>query len=275
MIAGLLRPDAGRTTVFGAPVDAGNPNLTSTNYMVAAVLAITAISGYIEQATGRLSPVDLAEEALGGSGARSEMDMALPGLFVFAIMLLIFPVAMALARENESGTLRRLQLSRLTSFDLLAGLSLVQVLIGAMAVLLAYAAALAMGFKSQGPLWAGVLVCVIAAFAVIGVGLLVACFSRSVTEAFILGNFPLMLLMFFSGAMLPIPKVPLVTLGAFTVGLWDWIPTTHAVSAMNKILGIGLGPDDCLYELISLVVLSALYFAVGVWLFKRRRLAPA
>jgi len=270
-----------KALVAPPPAGASRPQLvymgdmTSTSYMVAAVLAITAVSGYLEQAAGVRYPVELVEKPLGGSGGRSELDLALPGLFVFAVMLLIFPVAMALAREGESGTLRRLQLSRVTSFDLLAGLSLVQVLVGTAAVLLAYAAAVATGFRSQGPLWAGILVCVVATFSVIGVGLLVACFSRSVTEAFVLGNFPLMLLMFFSGAMIPIPKTPLFTLGSVTVGLWDWLPTSHAVSAMNKILGIGLGAGDCLYELVSLLLLSAAYFAAGVWLFRRRRLCAA
>jgi ABC-2 type transport system permease protein len=250
-------------------------DLTSQSYMVAAVLAVTAVSAYLEEASGQRGPVELKERPLGGSGARSELDMALPGLFVFGIILLIFPVAMALARESESGTLRRLMLSRVTSFDLLAGLSLLQVVVGLVAVLCAYATALAVGFKSQGPLWAGLLICAVASFASIGVGLLVACFSRSVTEAFLLGNFPMILLMFFSGAMIPIPKVPIFSVGSVTVGLWDWLPTTHAVSAMNKVMGIGLGLRESAYEMVSLALLSGLYFAAGVWLFKRRRMVAS
>jgi ABC-2 type transport system permease protein len=247
-------------------------DLTSQSYMVAAVLAITAVSSYIEKAADQRSPVDLVEVPLGGSGARSELDLALPGLFVFGIILLLFPVAMSLAREVESGTLRRLQLSRVTAFDLLAGLSMLQIVVGMVAVLCTFGTALAIGFRSQGPLWAAMLVCVITTFSIVGVGLLVACFSRTVTEAFILGNFPMILLMFFSGAMMPIPKVPLFSVGSVTVGAWDILPTAHAVSAVNKILGIGLGLGDVLYELVSLVVLSALYFGAGVWLFKKRRM---
>lgn len=248
-------------------------DLTSQSYVVAAVLAITAVSTYVEASSGVRLPVDLVEKPLGGSGARSELDMALPGVFIFGIVLLLFPVAMSLARESDSGTLRRLMLSRVSAFDLLAGLSLVQVLVGILAVACAYGAALAVGFRSQGPLWVGLLVCVVASFSAIGVGLLVAGVSRSVTEAFLLGNFPMMLLLFFSGSIIPIPKVPLVTLGPVTIGLWDVLPTTHAVSAVNKVMGIGLGLQDVAYELVSLVVLSALYFVVGVKLFQERRMA--
>lgn len=250
-------------------------DMTSTSYMVAAVLAINPIAAYLEQASGAKSPIALVEKPLGGSGARSELDMAIPGLFVIAIIMLIFPVAMALARENENGCLRRLQLSRITAFDLLGGLSLVQVLVGIAAVLCAFATALAVGFESQGPIWAAIAVSTVASFAVIGVGLLVACFSRTVTEAFLLGNFPMMLLLFFSGGMFPIPKVALFTVGPVTVGLWDWMPTTHAVGALNKVLGLGLGLGNILYELTALVLLSALYFFGGVWIFKRRRMTAA
>lgn len=247
-------------------------DMTSQSYLVAAVLAITTASTYIETATAMRGPVDFVEKPLGGSGARSELDLALPGLFTFGIMLLLFPVAMSLARESESGTLRRLMLTRVSAFDLLAGLSLVQVLVGVLAVLCAYGTAFAVGFRSQGPLWLALLVSVIASFASIGVGLIVAGFSRTVTEAFLLGNFPLMLLMFFSGAMVPIPKIPILTVGSVTVGAWDWLPTTHAVAAVNKVLGLGLGLREVVYELVALVVLSLLYFFVGVRIFQRRRM---
>lgn len=250
-------------------------DITSTSYMVAAVLAITAVSAYLEKATDSKSPVELVEKPLGASGARSALDLAIPGVFVLGMILLFFPVAMSLARESESGCLRRLQLTRISSLELLGGISLVQVLVGIVAVLLAFGTALALGFRSQGPVWAAIAITVIGSFAMIGVGLLVACFSRSVTEAFLLGNFPMMLLMFFSGSMIPISKVPVLSVGSIVVGLWDWLPTSHAVAAMNKVLGLGLGVDGVAYELISLVVLSAAYFSLGVWLFRKRRMAAA
>lgn len=250
-------------------------DMASTSYMVTAVLAINVVASYIEAATGQESPIALVEEPLGGSGGRSELDLAIPGMFVLAIIMLLFPVAMSLAREAESGSLRRLQLTRLSAFELLGGVSMVQVLVGVVAVLLAFATARAVGFRSQGPLASAIAIGIIASFATIGVGLLVACFSRSVTEAFLIGNFPMMLLMFFSGAMLPIPKVPLFSLGPVTVGLWDWLPTTHAVGAMNKVLGLGLGIADVMYEVVSSVALSAIYFFLGVWLFRRRRMAAS
>lgn len=250
-------------------------DMASTSYMITAVLAINVVASFIESATGQKGPISLVEEPLGASGGRSELDLAIPGMFVLAIIMLLFPVAMSLARESENGCLKRLQLTGVSAAELLGGVSLVQVLVGIVAVLLAFATATAIGFKSQGPLLAAVSISIVASLASIGVGLLVACFSRSVTEAFLIGNFPMMLLMFFSGAMIPIPKVPLFSFGTVTVGLWDWLPTTHAVAAMNKILGLGLGLREVAYELICLMVLSSVYFLVGIWLFRRRRMSAS
>lgn len=250
-------------------------DMTSTGYLIAAALLMTHAQTYLAAVTGTSGPIDYIEKGLGGSEGRSDFDMALPGLFVFAVILLIFPTAMALARESDGGTLRRLQLTRMTAFDLLGGISLVQMLIGVIAVVLAFLTAVMLGFESRGPVWVAILIACVCSLSVVGVGLLVACFSRTVTEAFIIGNFPMMLLMFFSGAMMPIPKVPLFSVGSVTVGLWDVLPTTHAVSAVNKILGVGVGLDAVVYELVSLVVLSAAFFIVGVVLFRRRRLVAS
>jgi ABC-2 type transport system permease protein len=78
--------------------------------------------------------------------------------------------------------------------------------------------------------------------------------------------------MFFSGAIYPLPRTALFTLGGHAVAIYDFIPATHAVVALNKVLTLGAGLGQVAYELIALVVLSAVYFAAGVWLFQRRHL---
>jgi hypothetical protein len=44
------------------------------------------------------------------------------------------------------------------------------------------------------------------------------------------------------------------------------------VVALNKVLTLGAGLGQVAYELIALVVLSAVYFAAGVRLFQKRHL---
>jgi len=212
---------------------------------------------------------------LGASNARTEFEMYVPALLILAVVMMIFQVSMTVAREVEGGTLRRLQMTNMTAFDLLGGISLTQVLIGVVAVIVTFLTAALLGFHSQGSLWLAVLVGALTSFSIIGVGLIVASLARTVSEAFIYANFPLVFLMFFTGSAFPIPPVPLFTVANRTIGLFDILPPTHAVVALNKVLTLGAGFKDILYEVCALTALSLLYFGIGVWLFQRIRLHKA
>jgi ABC-2 type transport system permease protein len=247
-------------------------DLTNPYYAVAAVMAATAVDEYAMAVTGETRVVGYEEIALGASAARTEFELYVPGLLIFAVVMLVFPAAMDAAREVESGTLRRLQLTRMTSFDFLLGISVVQTLVGVASVLLAFATATALGFRSLGPLWVAILVGALSALSVVGVGLIVAALSRTVTEAFVIANFPLIILMFFSGAIFPIPGIPLFTLAGRRIGLYDFVPLTHGVGALNKVLVLGAGLGDVAFELGALLILTVVYFIIGMWLFQRRHM---
>ena len=247
-------------------------DLTYPYYPLVSIMAYTAVDDFVKQELGQVSPVVLDEVALGASSARTEFEMYVPALLILAVVMMIFQVAMTVAREVEGGTLKRLQMTNMTSFDLLGGISLTQVLIGVIAVIITFLTASLLGFRSQGPLWVAILVGTLTSFSIIGVGLIIACIARTVSEAFIYSNFPLVLLMFFTGAVFPIPVIPLFTIGSRTIGLFDGLPPTHAVVALNKVLTLGAGFKDILYEVTALTVLSLLYFVIGVWLFQKTRL---
>jgi ABC-2 type transport system permease protein len=248
-------------------------DLTQPYYAVAAVMVNSVFEAYVKTALGQPMPVRVTEEPLGASGARTEFENYVPGLLIFAVILLVFSAPMAVAREVEAGTLRRLQITRMRSFDFLGGVTLTQMIVGVIALLLAVA--LLLGFRSQGLLWAAIVIGAIASLSVIGVGLIVACFSRTVTQAFLLANFPLAFFMFFSGAMFPVPRLTVFSIGGQSVALFDILPTSHAIIALQKIFVLGAGVSDVAYELIALTVLSGLYFAIGVWPFKRTQLRAA
>ena len=160
----------------------------------------------------------------------------------------------------------------MTALDLLAGISLSMILLCVITVLLTFFVAVALGFQSLGSIWAAILIGAITAVAIVGVGLIVAAFSNSVSQAFIIANFPLILFMFFSGAVYPLPRIRFFEFAGQVVSIYDVIPSTHAVIALNKILTLGVDLGGVLYELVSLVLLSILYFAIGVWIFHRRHM---
>ncbi len=187
-------------------------DLTNPTYTVAAVMVMTVSDKYISTATGAERPIQLVEIPLGNSAARTEFENYVPALFIFAVILVIFQAAMTAAREVESGTLRRLRLTRMGSFELLGGITVWLVLVALLEVTVTFLVALACGFRSQGSLWLAILVGAITSLSVIGAGMIVAAFSKTVSQAFVIANFPLGLFMFMSGVIYPMPRTPLFTL---------------------------------------------------------------
>jgi ABC-2 type transport system permease protein len=245
-------------------------DLTNPTYTVAAVMVMTVGENYISKAIQAEHPIQLVEIPLGDSAARTEFENYVPALFIFAIILVIFQAAMTAARESESDTLQRLRLTLMNSFELLGGITIWLVLIALMEMGLTFLVALACGFRSQGSLWLALLVGAITSLSVIGVGLIVAAFSKSVSQAFVIANFPLGLFMFMGGVIYPMPRTPLFTLLGHGIAIYDILPTTHAVLALNKIFTQGGGFKDISFELSALTLLSIIYFILGVWAFQKR-----
>ena len=255
-----------RVTLVG---DVGNPY-----YALAAIFANTALDETTRAIIGINRPFEVNEELLGGSASSSEFQIYVPGLIIAATTMMMFSVVIAISRQVESGTLRRLQLTRMTSLDFLGGITLLYLLISLASVGLTFATAVALGFQSRGSMLLAGLICVLVSFTVIGVGLLTACLSRTVARAAVIVNFPLILLLFFSGSVFPMPDITLFSISGRGIGVFDLLPHTHAVLALNKVLSLGVGIGDVLYELAAMLVLSLAFFWIGVWAFKRMHLSP-
>ena len=247
-------------------------DLTNPYYAIGAVMAGNVIDEFVQVQTGDIRPIQFVEIALGASEGRSEFDLYIPGILIISVVMLVFIISMTITHEVEAGTLARLQMTSMKASDLLIGVSLPTVLLGVISLLLTLFVAILLGFNSQGSIWAALLIGGITAVAVVGIGLIVAAFSKSVSQAFIIANFPLIFFMFFSGAVYPIPRIILFQIGGLNISLYDLLPPTHAVMALNKILTLGAGLADVLYEISSLLVLSLVYYLIGIWIFQRRHL---
>jgi ABC-2 type transport system permease protein len=247
-------------------------DLTNPTYTVAAVMVMTVTDRYAQAVTNAPRPVNLIELPMGASAARTEFENYVPGLFIFSVIILIFQAAMTPARDIESGAMRRLRLTRLSALEYLGGTSLWLIMVAMVEVALTFAVSVAFGFRSQGSLWLAMLVTIITCLSVIGTGLIVACFSKTVSQAFVIANFPLGFLMFLTGSIFPLPRTTLFTIFGHGIAIYDFLPPTHAVIALNKIFTLGAGLKDVAFELVALTFLSVLYFGVGVWLFKRSQM---
>ena len=102
--------------------------------------------------------------------------------------------------------------------------------------------------------------------------MIVASFSKTVSQAFVIANFPFGFFMFLSGAAFPVPMGSLFTLWGHDFHLVDLLPPRHAVAALNKVFTLGAGLGDVTFEIAALLIRSVVYFGLGVWLFRRMHL---
>lgn len=244
-------------------------DLTHPYYPLAGVMISAALNQYAETVTGQTSPFVMTEKALGFSASRTEFDIYVPGLLVAAIVMILFSVAITIAREVENGTARRLVMTSMSSFDFLGGITLVYLIISLVSVVITFALAVLLGFHVYGSLFLTGIICLLTAMGAIGAGIITACFSKTMARAAVIANVPLLLLLFLGGTIMPLPYPTLFILWGHHFTFADIFPTTHAVSAINKVLGLGSGLGDITIELIAMLLLSGVYFYVGVRLFKQ------
>jgi ABC-2 type transport system permease protein len=255
---------AGRTPDFVVFGEAGNPK-----YSIGLIFSITGIESLIKKHTAIKPMYTFRERFMGNSEAKSEFDVYAPGIFVFSMIMLILSCSLTFIRDVEDNTMLRLKLSCMTAFDYLIGNTLVQWLIGIISFALTLWLAILLGFNSMGSMWVVLLVCSLTILSVIAVSLMLVSFCRNAAMVMIIGNFPLFILMFFSGSMLPLPRKEIF--GGFALN--DLLPPTHTVLAMNKIFTYGGNVRDISHEILMLGALTIIYFSTGVFLFKMKHLS--
>jgi ABC-2 type transport system permease protein len=214
-------------------------------------------------------------EGIPGTGTFTSFDFLAPGMIVFAILLLTNTVAAGLTREVEKGTLTRLKLSKMTSFDLLFGGMLPWSLIAAAQVVILLAVAILIGFHWQGglnSLLLAVLVGVIGGIASIALGMIIAAFARNDRQAASLGTLISVPTTFLVGAFFPLPQMTIANFWGQPFQLYDILPWTHVLNALRSTLTYGGGWSDISYQVGWAVLLTIILFTIGLGLFSKNRL---
>lgn len=269
----VLPGQGGRGPPTGTSVElSGDPSFSEFGALTSIVEAFT--RAFAEQASGQPTPVTV-EHSVITSRELTPFDFIAPGLMVFAILNLVPAAASALARESESGTLDRVRQSPTGALQLLTGVTLAQMAIASISMALMMLAAVLLGFHSQGSYLLAYLVALGAAVGSVGIGMIIAAFSAKQDEAANIAALVSVPASFLSGSFFALPEVRLFSLGGRDVGLYDFLPTTHAVDALRQVLTFGQGAEDVVFSLVALVALGALFLLVGAVLYKRNRLAPA
>jgi len=247
-------------------------DLTSIEYMISAVWVGEIIDRTVFSLSGTERPFAIKETSLGISGDIDEFDIYIPGILLISIIMLMFTASIAIITEVENKTILRLKLSRVGSFRLLGGISIVQVVVGILSVCVTLMVAIWMGFNYTGSLFILFIVSLLTCLSIMAFSLIIAGFTRTVNEILVVGNFPLFLFMFFTGAAFPLQGKEIFSVAGYSVSLQGLMSPTHAISALKKTLVMDLGMGDIIPEILLIVLLTLLYFLVGVWLFRRRHM---
>lgn len=214
-------------------------------------------------------------EAISGTGSFTTFDYLAPGMMVFAILLLTTTVATALTREVNKGTLTRLKLSNMTSFDLLFGGLLPWSLIAAVQVVILLVVAVLIGFHWQGglnTLLLALFVGIIGGIASISLGMIIAAFARNESQAGNLGTLISVPTSFLVGAFFQLPPVVIANIWGQPFQIYDLLPWTHILNALRSTLTFGGGWDSIAYNVGWAALLTVVLFVIGVVLFSRNRL---
>jgi len=247
-------------------------DLTNVNYLISAVWANEIINEYALQATHNKRIIEVKETALGSSATMTGFDMIVPGILIVSLIMLMFTASIAFVSEVENKTIMRLKLSKLTTFEFLGGISIVQLIVGIISVLLTLLTALLLGFHYEGSISIMIIIASLTSLSIIAFSLIIAAITKSANEVLVVGNFPMFLFMFFTGAAFPLKSAALFTIGGYPINIQGLMTPTHAISALNKTLIMNMDILSIFPEIISIIVLTIFYFLIGGILFKQRHL---
>jgi ABC-2 type transport system permease protein len=247
-------------------------DLTNTNYLISAVWANEIVNEYVLHATNSKRIVILQETALGSSATASSFDIMVPGILIVSLIMLMFTASIAFVSEVENKTILRLKLSKLNVFEFLTGISFVQLLVGIVSVLLTLITAIMLGFKYEGSLVIMIIIAGLTSLSIIAFSLIIASITKTTNEVLVIGNFPMFLFMFFTGAAFPLKSEALFTIAGYPLNIQGLMTPTHAISALNKTLIMKMEISCIFPEIISIIVLTMFYFLIGGIIFKKRHL---
>ena len=247
-------------------------DLTSTGYLVSAVWANEIVNEYALLVTDSKRIIVVKETALGTSATAGGFDMIVPGILIVSLIMLMFTSSIAFVSEVENKTIMRLKLSRLTAFEFLSGISFVQLLVGIASVLLTLLTAILLGFNYSGSLTIMIIIAGMTSLSIISFSLIIAAVVKSANEVLVVGNFPMFLFMFFTGAAFPLHSEPLFSIAGYEINIQGLMTPTHAISALNKTLIMDMDFQSIIPEVISILVLTIIYFLIGGIIFRRHHL---
>ncbi|MCX6271766.1 MAG: ABC transporter permease [Bacteroidetes bacterium] len=247
-------------------------DLTNYGYLLAGIWAGEEINKFLLKTTSSARLYQLIEIPLGSSASIKDFDIYVPGLLILSLIMLMFTATIAMVAEVENKTVLRLKLSQLKTLEWLAGVSVVQILVGMLAIFLTLLVAGLLGFQFHGSYGILLIITILTSLSIISFSMIIAALTKTVTEVLIIGNFPMFLFMFFTGAAFPIKSATLFSIFGYHVTWQTFMSPTPAIEALKKVTILGYGWREIMPEMMALVILTILYFIIGTLAFRKRHM---
>jgi ABC-2 type transport system permease protein len=220
--------------------------------------------------------VSIRDEALEVSDF-TIFDRMFPGFIVFALLMGAMIVTINLAKEESRGTLARLKITKMSSFDMLFGTTIPFTLLAVAQLFILVGVAIMMGFKyhPEANLGLAIFIALIGAVASVALGLILAALVKNEDQAGTVAPGLIVPLSFLTGAFFPMPGVTLAEnfLGSGKpLNLFDVLPWTQCVTSLKKVLTFGADFNDVAMEIGLMITFTIILFIIGVVLYHKKRL---
>ena len=217
--------------------------------------------------TGRRAPpIDIRPQMLYNPAMRSP-NFYVPGVIGVVLQIgTVVATAMALVRERERGTLEQLLVSPLSRAGLMLGKLVPYLCIGmAMAIILFAIMRFVFAIPIQGSVVGMLFATLVYVFALLSLGLLIGTKAENQMQALQIAMVFLLPSVFFSGFIFPRETMPWIfwALGAV-------LPTTYFIGLMRGIILRGAYFFEFWPQLMILIVMAILLFAICALRFRRK-----
>jgi len=203
-------------------------------------------------------------------------DFIVPGLFVFAIINNMTTVAIVSIRDVKTDLLGRLRLSKMKPWEYLSSLLMSQLVISFIQIPILFGTAILFGFPFSTQIFYAFIFTIFLSLGMSGMGIILASIAKDESSVNGLANVIATPMAFLAGAFFPMPNPTILPsfIGGRSLGLFDLLPPTSAISGLRLILISGWSFSEVWVEFLMLVVLSLTYLAVGLYLYSRKHLSP-
>jgi len=186
-----------------------------------------------------------------------------PGIALFGFAMLSLTSGMMLAKDRESALLSRLLTAPLRANDFIIAYSLPYIPVAILQTVVVFAVAVPLGLVISGNAGIVFLILLVMSVGYIGLGMILGTvFSyKTVSIAWIAVN----LLTIFGGAWFPLEFI-----GGGIQTTMDVLPFAHAIDAARDVMAQGAGFSDIAIDFYWVIGYAIAFFAVGVFLFRRR-----